>query len=391
MKELLYRNYLLLLLIMLSAGCSGGDSNSDPTAATFNLEISLVGPGTGTVISAPDGINCGSDCSESFTENTVVTLTASRSTGSLFGGWSGACSGSDTCSVTMDAAKSVTATFIEYLVDCSTYPAYSPGIDPFITPSPGATTTIIIMHGKAGMPDDIYLLPLYSELSIAGYDVIAPYMPWRETTGYGDMTWDGSMCEAMNYVDSLAAQEAAKGNNVIIAGHSMGGAHALIYAATSPPLEVKAIITLAPGHFPQLEMPLLSVFEPVIAASITTSISKAEDMVANGNGDQLDTFDTLFPDPANPLLLISATANHYLSYHALYQYPDIHDVLPTIKLPVLWLAGADDELTTFYNMPLLFNEINSTYTSYESVTGDHLGMASGSGSFIVDWLLSLGL
>ena len=108
----------------------------------------------------------------------------------------------------------------------------------------------------------------------------------------------------------------------------MGGAHALIYAATSPAAEVKAIVTLAPGHFPQLELPLLTVFDPSTAASITSSIAKAEDMVANGNGDQLDTFDTLVPDLNTPLLQISATANDYLSYHALYQYPDINDVLP---------------------------------------------------------------
>jgi len=372
-------------------GCSGDDGSSTTTAATSNLTISIDGPGTGTVISSPAGINCGTDCSENYTENTVVTLTASPSTGSSFSGWGGACSGTSSCSVTMDVAKSVTATFVEYRVDCSSYTAYSPGIDPITQSSGAAKTTVIIMHGKAGMPDDIYLLPLYTELSNAGYDVIAPYMPWRETTGDGYMTWDGPMCEAMNYIDRLAAQEAVKGNNVIIAGHSMGGAHSLIYAATLPAPVVKGIITLAPGHFPHLELPLLTVFDPVTAAMITSSIAKAEGMVANGNGDVMDTFDTLIPDLNNPLLQISATANDYLSYHALYQYPDINDVLPTIKLPVLWLAGDVDELTTFYNMATLFNWITSPNSHYEHVAGDHLGMVSNSATPIDVWLISLGL
>jgi hypothetical protein len=40
-----------------------------------------------------------------------VTLTATASAGSTFTGWSGACTGTGSCVVTMSAAKSVTATF----------------------------------------------------------------------------------------------------------------------------------------------------------------------------------------------------------------------------------------------------------------------------------------
>ena len=382
MKSFLHKSGLLALLIILITACSGSGSGS---TATFNLTVVTDGPGTGTVTSAPAGIDCGTDCSESYTENTVVSLTASPAAGSLFTGWSGACSATDSCAVTMDAAKSVTATFVEYSVDCSSYAAYSSGLDPIVRSSGTASTTVIMMHGKAAMPDDVYLLPFYDELSVAGYDVVAPFMPWRH------LDWDGSMCEAMNYIDELAAQEAIKGNTVIIAGHSMGGAHALIYAATSPAAAVKAIVTLAPGHFPQLELPLLTVLDPITAASITSSIAKAEDMVANDFGDQLDTFDTLIPDLNNPLLQISATANDYLSYHALYQYPDINDVLPSIKLPVLWLAGAEDPLTDFYDMPALFSRITSPISTYQDVSGDHLGMVSNSAARIEVWIPLLGL
>jgi hypothetical protein len=41
----------------------------------------------------------------------VVTLTAAAASGSTFTGWSGACTGTGACSVTMSAAQSVTATF----------------------------------------------------------------------------------------------------------------------------------------------------------------------------------------------------------------------------------------------------------------------------------------
>ena len=378
MRKLLNNYIQVLVWCLILAGCSS--SGDDTQTSTFILSVSLDGPGTGTVTSSPAGISCGSDCTEAYTENSVITLTASRATGSVFAGWSGACSGSDSCTLTMDAARSVTATFIDYQVDCSSSASYAPATPPVILSSGATTTTVIVMHGKAGAPLDVYLLPLYTALSDGGYDVVAPYMPWRDTV------WDGSMCEAMNYVDDLAAIEAAKGNNVVIAGHSMGGAHALIYAASSPPADVKAVVTLAPGHFPHLELPLLIVFDPITAASITSSLTKAEDMVAGGNGDQLSTFDTLIPDLSNPLLQITATANDYLSYHALDQYPDINDVLPPIRLPVLWLAGDVDPLTDFYNMAALAGELSNPDSSYQLVTGDHLGMvANTAGPGLQPW------
>jgi hypothetical protein len=47
-----------------------------------------------------------------YNDNTVVTLTATPDSGSVFTGWSGACTGTGPCSVSMTAARSVTATFM---------------------------------------------------------------------------------------------------------------------------------------------------------------------------------------------------------------------------------------------------------------------------------------
>jgi RHS repeat-associated protein len=80
-------------------------------AASYTLTITKAGTGSGTVTSSPTGINCGSTCSASFTSGTKVTLTAATAANSSFAGWSGACTGTGTCSVTLSAAKSVTATF----------------------------------------------------------------------------------------------------------------------------------------------------------------------------------------------------------------------------------------------------------------------------------------
>jgi len=43
----------------------------------------------------------------------VVQLTATADTGWTFSGWSGACTGADPCSATMDSSKTLTATFIQ--------------------------------------------------------------------------------------------------------------------------------------------------------------------------------------------------------------------------------------------------------------------------------------
>ncbi len=80
------------------------------TTATFTLTVTV--SGNGSVSSSPSGINnCRGTCSALFAANTTVTLTASPDSGWSFGGWGGACSGTGTCQVTMDANKSVTATF----------------------------------------------------------------------------------------------------------------------------------------------------------------------------------------------------------------------------------------------------------------------------------------
>jgi len=82
-----------------------------PTVTKYALTVTKTGSGTGTVTSSPTGISCGTDCSETYNAGTSVTLTATPTTGSTFIGWSGACSGTSTCTVSMNAAKTATATF----------------------------------------------------------------------------------------------------------------------------------------------------------------------------------------------------------------------------------------------------------------------------------------
>jgi hypothetical protein len=75
------------------------------------LTVTLAGNGSGNVTSNPAGIECPGTCLWPFDVGTVVSLTATESNGSTFSGWSGACSGTGACNVTMDTDQTVTATF----------------------------------------------------------------------------------------------------------------------------------------------------------------------------------------------------------------------------------------------------------------------------------------
>jgi len=115
-----------------SGACTGqGECVVSMTAsrmvtATFVLDqhlltVSVAGNGSGNANSNPPGIACPADCDEPYDYGTVVTLTASAGTGSIFSGWSGVCTGRGECVVSMTAIRLVTATFTldQYLLSVS--------------------------------------------------------------------------------------------------------------------------------------------------------------------------------------------------------------------------------------------------------------------------------
>ena len=75
------------------------------------LTVNFAGTGSGTVTSSPSGLSCATTCSAHFTGGTV-TLTATPSGSSTFGGWSGCDSTSgQACTVNLTSDRTVTVTF----------------------------------------------------------------------------------------------------------------------------------------------------------------------------------------------------------------------------------------------------------------------------------------
>jgi hypothetical protein len=88
--------------------------NAGYAIQTFNLQLTNLGNGVGTLTPNPAGTNCGAGC-YTYNYNSSVTVTEvpgnTAATLSTFGGWGGDCSGSGACSVLMTAARSVTGLF----------------------------------------------------------------------------------------------------------------------------------------------------------------------------------------------------------------------------------------------------------------------------------------
>jgi hypothetical protein len=125
-----------------------------------DLTITKVGTGSGAVTSSPAGIDCGADCTGPYVVGTSVTLTAAPAPGSSFVGWAGACSGTGACQITMDAAKSVTATFtrvnVAVTVSKPQLPPASggPALTATLSARPGCGAIDHIDFGEAGRTFD---------------------------------------------------------------------------------------------------------------------------------------------------------------------------------------------------------------------------------------------
>ena len=108
-KRTIILHFAVLAILWLSlAACGGSSSGGSTPPTTFTLTISSAGTGSGTVTG--NGINCGEDCTENLPRGTTVGLTAAPDSGSAFTGWGGDCS-ANPCTLAMNSAKTVTATF----------------------------------------------------------------------------------------------------------------------------------------------------------------------------------------------------------------------------------------------------------------------------------------
>ncbi len=100
------------------------DDDAPVPQATATLTVDLSGSGSGGVTSSPAGVSCGgsqTSCSAAFATGTSVTLTATPTGGHTFLGWSGACTGTDGCVVSLTGDRLVVATFHQSVTPVVTF------------------------------------------------------------------------------------------------------------------------------------------------------------------------------------------------------------------------------------------------------------------------------
>ena len=92
-------------------GVTTSFQNSGTLATSYGLNLTR--SAGGSVQSIPPGIDCGGDagCKAAFKRNIAVRLTPNAANGYRFGGWSGDCSGTAGCSVSMTISRTISAAF----------------------------------------------------------------------------------------------------------------------------------------------------------------------------------------------------------------------------------------------------------------------------------------
>ena len=127
--------------------CTGGGSlgtfTGGKTTTDKTLTVSVAGTAAGTV-SGAGGLSCPGSCSKTFTSGTAVSLSATPAAGATFTGWSGACSGTGTCALTMSSDQQVTATFAPVQK-----PPPPPPSAPSCTLSTGGSSVLLKAHKRS--------------------------------------------------------------------------------------------------------------------------------------------------------------------------------------------------------------------------------------------------
>jgi len=146
-------------IVAPEGSCSMSLYRDDAVQAYFSpggnratLTVTTSGDGNGTVTSDPPGISCPPNCAQCFVEGTAVTLLPQGRPGSEFAGWSGSCSRSNPCTVTLDTSHGVEATFVPVLtarapVDGSTYDVDA--VPPVFKWHPGESSQFQLVWSKS--------------------------------------------------------------------------------------------------------------------------------------------------------------------------------------------------------------------------------------------------
>lgn len=168
-------------------------------------------------------------------------------------------------------------------------------------------------------------------------------------------------------------------SKVVVGGHSMGAAAALIYGARHP---VDGLLLLAPGHHPQSNS---------LRDRFGASVARARELAAAGKGNDKEEFDDFDASQTPPAFAITTTPRIYLSY---FDPNGIANTLvaagkipPTV--PVLWVDGTNENPGLKSYGQKVYGAIGSSASKHVEVTASHITVTRDSSAEVPAWLRSL--
>ncbi len=119
---------------------------------------------------------------------------------------------------------------------------------------------------------------------------------------------------------------------VVLLGHSRGGAQTAWFAAEHPDPAIRSVILIAPATGENAA----EEFAKRTGKPLAPLLAEAKELVAAGHGDTLINTSILYCDDTR------ATAAALLSYYGDEPRRDTRNLLPSIQRPVLVIAGSED-------------------------------------------------
>lgn len=229
---------------------------------------------------------------------------------------------------------------------------------------------IVLLHGRLGTAG--YLYPLAQALRDEGYRVETPAMSWSR-----DRKFDTTVEESMAEIDVVANRLKAQGaRQLIIGGHSLGGAAALRYGAARE--NIGGIILIAAGWNPGSAR-----WQDIVGESVR----RARNMIAAGQGSEAESFQYVTNDGK------SGTVNAHAKGFFDFNRPDspiaLADSARAFKrpVPVLWLSASGDSRSHNRVSETAFNSLPShPHSEYAAVNASHREAVKAVISPVSAWL-----
>jgi esterase/lipase len=230
------------------------------------------------------------------------------------------------------------------------------------------TVGVVMMHGKYGTPAQMRQLAV--TIGDAGFVVERPEMCWSAARIY-----DRTYLDCLADIDVASARLKDHGaTTIVVLGMSLGANAALGFGARRQGL--KAIITLAPAHAPELLRR---------RADIAQSIIKAQAATAAGKADEKATFDDI---DLGKIFHVSTTPAIYLSFFGPESPAVMSENASHLTAPLLMVSGNSDP--TQSNAGNIFAHVPfDPRNRHVTVEADHLGTLAASADAVVSWLSEL--